>query len=189
MEQDLNRLREVHDSAGFIQLLDHIIEDILTEDYWNITLPNELATSSSRSPSLFAYYAALVLLKAPVLFSNLAVADLLDPATKAKKSALERHHLFPRAFLAKQGITEVRDTNQIANYALVEWSDNIDISDTSPAEYFPAFQNRYDDKEWQTMRFLHALPKGWESMSFAQFLEQRRKGIAKVIRAGFEKLK
>jgi len=146
----------------------------------------ELATSSPRTPSLFAYYASLVLLKAPVLFSDLSVADLLDPATKAKKASLERHHLFPRAYLAKLGITEVRDTNQIANYALVEWSDNIDISDTAPAEYFPEYQNRYDEKEWQTMRFLHALPKGWELLPYADFLEQRRKEIAKVIRAGFE---
>jgi hypothetical protein len=123
------------------------------------------------------------------LFSNLSVADLLNPATKAKKSALERHHLFPRAYLEKLGITEVRDTNQIANFALVEWSDNNEISDTAPAEYFPAYQNRYNEKEWETMRFFHALPKGWELLPYADFLEQRRKGIAKVIRAGFEQLK
>lgn len=189
MEQDLNRLRDVKDAAGFIQLLNHIINSLLTEDFWNITLPNELETSSSNTPSLFTYYASLVLLKAPVLFSKLSVADLLDPATKAKKAALERHHLFPRAYLEKLGITEVRDTNQIANYALVEWSDNIEISDTAPAEYFPEYQNRYDEKDWETMRFLHALPKGWELLSYADFLEQRRKGIAKVIRAGFEQLK
>jgi hypothetical protein len=189
MEQDLNRLRDVKDAAGFIQLLNHIIDSLLTEDFWNITLPNELETSSSNTPSLYAYYASLVLLKAPVLFSNLSVADLLNPATKAKKSALERHHLFPRAYLEKLGITEVRDTNQIANFALVEWSDNNEISDTAPAEYFPAYQNRYNEKEWETMRFFHALPKGWELLPYADFLEQRRKGIAKVIRAGFEQLK
>ena len=189
MEQDLNRLRDVKDAAGFIQLLNHIIDSLLTEDFWNITLPNELETSSSNTPSLFTYYASLVLLKAPVLFSKLSVADLLDPATKAKKAALERHHLFPRAYLEKLGITEVRDTNQIANFALVEWSDNNEISDTAPAEYFPAYQNRYNEKEWETMRFFHALPKGWELLPYADFLEQRRKGIAKVIRAGFEQLK
>ena len=189
MEQDLNRLRDVKDAAGFAQLFNHIIDDSLTEDFWNITLPNELATSSSRTPSLFAYYASLVLLKAPVLFSNLSVADLLDPATKAEKASLERHHLFPRAYLERLGITEVRDVNQIANYALVEWRDNIDISDTAPTEYFPGYQNCYDEKEWQTMRFFHALPRGWELMTFTDFLEERRKAIAKVIRAGFEKLK
>ncbi|MEK7677307.1 MAG: DUF262 domain-containing protein, partial [Verrucomicrobiota bacterium] len=40
MEQDLNRLRVVKDGDGFIELLNHIIGDTLTDDFWNITLPN-----------------------------------------------------------------------------------------------------------------------------------------------------
>jgi hypothetical protein len=188
MEQDLNRFRDVKDANGFVQVLHHIIVDSLTEDFWNIGLPNVLATSSPRTPSLFAYYAALVLLKAPVLFSDLTVMELLDPSIKAKKSALERHHLFPKGYLEKIGIREIRDTNQTANFALVEWTDNIDISDTSPADYFPTYLKRYNEKEWKEMRFFHALLPGWEKQPFQDFLEQRRKGMAKVIRRGFEKL-
>ena len=60
------------------------------------------------------------LLDARVLFSKMKVSELLDPAMKARKSAIERHHLFPKGYLAKLGIKELRDTNQIANYALVE---------------------------------------------------------------------
>jgi uncharacterized protein with ParB-like and HNH nuclease domain len=63
MEADLARLRTVSDGAVFCQILDQIIFDTLTEDFWNISLPNSLATSSPRSPSLFGYYAALNLLK------------------------------------------------------------------------------------------------------------------------------
>jgi len=96
MEQDLNRLREIKIAGDFIALFNHIIDDSLTEDYWNITLPNQLESSSARPPALMAYYAALVNLKAPVLFSNLLVSDLLDPKIIANKSAIERHHLFPR---------------------------------------------------------------------------------------------
>ncbi|MBW1693736.1 MAG: hypothetical protein JRJ41_06165 [Deltaproteobacteria bacterium] len=57
--------------------------------------------------------------------------------TKQPKPAIERHHLFPKNYLKKQGIIEIRDTNQIATFALAEWSDNIKISDLSPVEYFP----------------------------------------------------
>jgi hypothetical protein len=96
MEQDLARLRDIKDATGFIAFLDRIISDTLTEDYRNITLPNELATSSPRSPSLFAYYAAMNLLDARVLFSKMKVSELLDPAMKAHKSAIEWHHLFPK---------------------------------------------------------------------------------------------
>jgi hypothetical protein len=188
MEQDLNRFREVKTADEYIQVLDQIIQDSLTDDFWSISLPNSLATSAARGPSLFAYYAALINLGASVLFSDLPIAELLNPAIKAKKSALERHHLFPRGYLEKLGISDVHEANQIANFALVEWSDNIEISDKSPQDYFPEFANRYEENEWKNQRFLHALPKGWEKLEYSVFLAQRRKGIAQVIRKGFLKL-
>ena len=188
MEQDLARLRDVTDGVGFISMLDHIIADTFTDDYWAITLPNELATWSPRSPSLFAYYAALNLLGARVLFSKMHVVELLDPALKAKKSAAERHHLFPKGYLAKLGIAEIRDTNQIANYALVEWTDNIDISDLPPAEYLPKYNARFIADELAQMHYWHALPERWEQMEYREFLEARRRRIARVIRDGFAHL-
>jgi len=188
MEADLARLRSVNNGIDFIKVLDQIIQDTLTEDLWTITLPNELATSSARSPSLFAYYAALNLLDARVLFSKMKISELLDPSIKAKKSAIERHHLFPRNYLKSLGITETRDTNQIANYALVEWWDNIDISDLSPADYFPQYASRLKSEELETMCYWHGLSQGWENMQYEDFLANRRKAIAKVVRAGFQKL-
>jgi hypothetical protein len=164
MEPDLSRLRDIKDATGFVAFLDRIISDTLTEDYWNITLPNELATSAARSPSLFAYHAALSLLDARVLFSKMKVSELLDPALKARKSALERHHLFPKGYLAKLGIKELRDTNQIANYALVEWSDNIDISDRPPAEYFRRCAARFSPEALSQMCYWHALSADWQPM-------------------------
>lgn len=189
MEQDLGRLRDLTTAQEFTQLLDRIIRDTVTEDFWNITLPNDLATSSSRSPSLFAYYAALNRLEAKVLFSKMRVSELLDPALKAKKAATERHHLFPRNYLKSLGYDSPRDTNQIANYALVEWADNITISDDSPAGYFHEYAKRFTPAELKEMTYWHALPSGWEKMEYLDFLESRRKAIAQVVRAGFEELR
>jgi hypothetical protein len=188
MEADLGRLRTIKDGKIFCATLNQIITDTLTEDFWKIALPNSLATSSARSPSLFAYYASLNLLDARVLFSKMKVSELLDPALKAKKSAIERHHLFPRGYLKKLEVSELRDTNQIANFALVEWSDNIDISDMSPSEYFPKYAERFSKDEPNEMSYWHALPEGWETMSYEDFLVLRRKAMAKVIRDGFSKL-
>ena len=194
MEQDLNGLKEIKTGQEFVDLLEHIIADSLTEDYWNITLPNQLETSSAKAPALLAYYASLVKLKAPVLFSALSVSDLLDPSIKGKKSAIERHHLFPRGYLISLGIKEVRETNQVGNFALVEWADNIDISDESPAKYFPEYKSKYklDEKytadEWKKINFLHALPEKWYELNYHEFLERRKKAIAKVIRLGFKTL-
>jgi len=188
MEQDLARFRDVSDSVGFVTTLEHIIQDTLTEDFWKITLPNDLATSSPRSPSLFAFYASQNLLHANVLLSKLTIPELLDPAIKAKKSATERHHLFPRGYLTSQGISDLKDINQIANYALVEWDDNIEISDQAPKDYFPKYAKRYSEVELKQMMFWHALPQGWDNMDYFKFLEERRKLIAQIIREGFNRL-
>lgn len=188
MEADLARLRSANDADGFVKIFDQLISDTLTEDFWTITLPNEIATSSPRSPSLFAYYAALNLLDAKVLFSKMKVSELLDPAIKAKKSSTERHHLFPKNYLKKISITEIRDTNQIANYALVEWSDNIEISDSAPSEYLPQYLARFTPDDLDKMYYWHALTQEWESMKYEDFLKARRKAIAQVIRDGFRKL-
>jgi hypothetical protein len=188
MEQDLADLRGLEGPEEFVQAIDKRIEAIFAEDYWSITLPAELATSSSRSPSLFAYYAALVLLDARVLYSRLKVAELLDPLTKAKKAALERHHLFPKAYLAKHGIKSTRETNQIANYALVEWADNIQISSQAPAEYVEAYEARFGEGDLRELYQWHALPDRWYELDYATFLEERRRLLARAIRAGFERL-
>jgi hypothetical protein len=77
----------------------------------------------------------------------------------------------------------------VANYALLEWPDNIAILDNPPSEYFPKFFDQYVPKHEQDFaRFVHALPADWEVMEYDKFLEERRRLMAKVIRSGFEKL-
>jgi hypothetical protein len=116
------------------------------------------------------------------------VSELLDPALKANKSATERHHLYPRNYLKKLGITDLRDTNQIANFALVEWTDNIEISDRAPSEYLPGYLSRFNLQELDQMNYWHALPEGWEKMEYGDFLVARRRMMAQVILDGFKKL-
>ncbi len=190
MEQDLAKMREAQDAKGFVDVLEQIIKDVFTEDYWRINLVNDLETSSASTPPLFAYLAALNLIKAKVLFSNMDVHVMLDPSTKAFKTAVERHHLFPRAYLKRIGLTSVREINQIANYALVEWKDNIDIRDEPPSIYLSKYIDRYKDKqdELGELYHWHALPPNWENMKYNDFLIKRRKLMAEVIREGFEKI-
>ena len=187
MEMDLAKLRGIDNAEDFKEILEEIIESQLTSDFWEITLPMDLSTSSSTSPSLYAYYASLYILDANGLFSRLKVSDLLQEGIRSNKSALERHHLFPKAWLNKNGVSEIRDTNQIANYALVEWSDNIEISDMAPAEYLPYYLERLSGNK-KEMYYWHALPENWENMSYSDFLVERRKLMALVIKDAFEKI-
>jgi hypothetical protein len=188
MEFDLARLRTVKTAEEFVTTLRQICDSLLTSDFWSITLPNELATAAARSPSLFAYFAAQNLLDAKVLFSQHKVSELLDPYTQAHRSSLERHHLFPKAYLNLQGITDSRDTNQIANFTMVEWGDNAKISEKAPVEYVPELSKRFSSKEMEQMRYWHALPEGWEAMDYGKFLKQRRDMMAKVISDAYELL-
>ena len=188
MEMDLAKFRSVETAEDFVKELNSIIDSQLTSDFWEVTLPMDLATSSFRSPSLFAYYASLNIHHALGLFSKLQVKELLESGLRANKSALERHHLFPKAWLMRNGITEQRDINQIANFALVEWSDNIAISDKEPKVYLSYYQSRFDNDVWQKMYYWHALPENWEEMNYQDFLLERRKRIAKVVQKAFEKL-
>lgn len=188
MEQDLAELRELKSAEQFLSRLATVEAGTLTNDYWTKTLPLDLATSAGRSPALFGFYAAQTLLGARALFSKSPVSDLLDPPAQGQKKALERHHLFPRQHLKKLGIDSVRDINQIANYALVEWDDNIAISDGPPSTYWPEHAKRFGADDLAQMSAWHALPDTWWTMPYADFLTARRPLIAGVVRAGYEKL-
>lgn len=185
MDADLNRLSAARSSEDFVRILDEMLASDLTNDYWRITLPAMLETSSARNPGLFGFVAAQNRLNAPVLFSHKRVPELLDPALATRKKALERHHLFPRAWLEREGEKDMKRINQIANYALLEWPDNISISDDPPAEYVPEIRKRFSDAQWSEMCALHALPDCWETLSYHVFLQRRRELMADIIRKGY----
>lgn len=188
MDADLNRLKNVKDADSFIEILDALINLGFTNDFWTTTLPTAMDSSSARNPALFAYTAAQNRLSAPVLFSHKHISDLLDPALKTKKKALERHHLFPRKWLSGIGIDDLKLINQMANQALIEWPENIDIRAKSPADYVPEIKKRFSQNEWQRMHELHALPAEWEQMEYVNFLVARRRLMADVIRRGYQTL-
>jgi hypothetical protein len=186
MEGDLASIRDFKTGEQLMNWIEKTIQDAFTDDFWKITLPNRLDTSSATSPFHYAYYASLNLLHAKVLFSHKKVLDLLDPAQKGHKAAVERHHLFSKKYLKSKEIKSIKETNQVANYALVEWDDNIAISGHSPAEYWPVYAQRFSEHELAQMCHWHALPINWHLMEYQQFLEARRRLMAKVIKEGFE---
>ncbi len=189
LEFDLGRVADLPAGEGtaFVAELDRLIAANFTHDYWEISLPNRLDTSSARSPVLFAYLAALNVLDAEVLFSEVRVRDLLDPDVNAPR-AIERHHLFPKAFLGRQGITGTRQTNAIANMAFLDWSENLMISDQDPVTYWPLMTQGLPAERLRHQAYVHALPVGWEQLDYASFVDKRRKLMALVIKDGFMKL-
>jgi len=186
IESDLGRIVDLDQSDGnaFCAELDRIVAGYFTGDYWDISLPNRLDTSSPRSPELFAYWAALNLLDAELLFSSMRIRELLDPVVIAPRS-IERHHLFPRSFLEKKQIVGVRQINAIGNMAFLDWPENMEIGDDDPRVYWPILAGTVPDERLKKQIYWHALPVGWEQLEYTTFLERRRLLIAQVVRDGF----
>jgi hypothetical protein len=150
----------------------------------------DLATQRSRAPSALAFRAAQIVLGARALFSDQFLQTFLTPGPAAARTASEQHHLFPKAWLMKKGISDRRDINQVANLADIGWNDNNEIGASGPASYVPRLRDtmKIDDDKWGRMCAEHALPPGWDSLSYDVFLQQRRERMADIVRAAFRKL-
>ena len=113
----------------------------------------------------------------------------MDPSA-GTATGVEAHHLFPRAHLKSQGITTTKRINQVANFAPTDSATNKVISDRPPKEYWPALavERNITGEVLENQRFWHALPDGWESMEYDEFLDKRRRAMARVTEAGFRRL-
>lgn len=185
MEEDLGRIKGVESADAFEASLGSAMATELTNDFWEVTLPSRLETSSPRA--LSPIFAAQSVLGAKAMFSTLTVAELLDPSAASTKSDLETHHLFPKAWLQRNGVTDPREYNQIANMALLEWSANIEVVAESPTDYAPRLDARmnWSEQERADAYRLHALPEDWWDLDYEDFLQQRRTLIADVFREAF----
>jgi hypothetical protein len=191
-ETDLNRIKDCKNGNDYIAVLSGVIDQELNDSYWSNTLVNDLVTSNSKSPMISAYFAAQNFLGVRVLFSAKNISDLFDPAVKTRKKRLDKHHLFPKNYLVKNYLMDpqknIKEINQVANFAYLEFEENINIKDLPPHDYMEKFKKRYSHEDLTRMYSEHALPIDWENLEYNEFLAQRRKLIASFIRTAFEKI-
>ena len=190
IQEQLNEVLELDKNKySFKEYINKKLRLLSTDDYFEQILPEELSTSSTNSPSWNAYLAALSVMDVKALFSDLKVSLLFSGNLDGTKKSVERHHLFPKEYLHSIGITDDKDTNQIANYAYIEWPDNIEISYDSPKDYFPKMISLFVPKDRiRELKLIHALPDEWYKLDYKEFLNQRRKLMAIVIKNGYETL-
>ena len=97
-----------------------------------------------------------------------------------KMHQLEVHHIFPKAFLYKEGYNKA-DVNAVANFCLITKECNLEISDSKPAEYLPQCESRHEkvlESQW-----IPQDPRLWERENYLEFLEERRKLLAEAANA------
>ena len=102
--------------------------------------------------------------------------------------ALDRHHIFPKEYLAEIGITDDRLRNQIANFTFIEKSVNIRISDESPSVYAPMMRNEIGCNAFDRSCDTNAIPRNFDTLSYSEFLEQRRKLMVCKIKEAYGRL-
>lgn len=185
MDKDMRAIAE----KGFIDYFNEVEASELSDNFWNITLPQNLETSSVNSPSFNAFLAAQINLNCnSMLMNGTKISDLISISGDV-------HHIFPRAYLQSSGITSKTKYNQVANYVYLDTQVNKAISDDAPCIYFGSVKSQCDSKDiklgnisdenlLRTNLKENCIPEEVFEMTAADyddFLQKRRKLMAKMI--------
>jgi len=101
-----------------------------------------------------------------------------------KNTSLEVHHIFPKAKLKKfknsegQIVYDKTQINAVANFCFLTKDTNLKISDRKPEEYFEEIEAKFPgtlESQWIPMD-----RRLWKLDAYPEFLEERRKLLAKA---------
>ena len=188
VEKQFADLRDINTASEFINYLNRVIKTIFTEDYFRVTLPSELNSSSAISPAWYGYIASLNVLGTPMLFSTTPLSNYFILGTNGGKKTIDKHHIFPKHYLEQIGFDNDRDRNQIANFTYLDYATNIEISDKPPQEYVEHYRQMLGEDGYRKACEDHALPENFENMGYMEFLSQRRILMAKVVWKAYQRL-
>jgi len=192
MDLDIRRIAE----KGFLAYLSEIEEANLSDPFWEIGLVQDLETSAINSPFFNVFLAAQVHGSDDSLMMNgTKVRDLITTIGDV-------HHIFPKKYLQKNGITDKSKYNQIANYIYLDTATNISVGEKAPYEYFKMLFEQCETKvlkygnitEQEILKENmkeNCIPENIMSMSvenYDDFLLERRKLMAKKIKEYYYKL-
>ena len=185
-ERQLNDVKALDGSESFVSYFEHEINSQLTDDYFRITLPTNLDSNEAMGPYWQGFVAAQVVLGAKSLFSTVPLSQLLTLGSSGTKKAFDKHHLFPDNYL-KQNDYLTKRSNK-GNFTLVDYANNIYISDDAPEIYVRRFRQELGEEVYKQNCIEHALPCDFEKMDYELFLEERRKLMAQLVKTAFLKL-
>lgn len=188
VERQMADLRNVHTGREFVEYLNNSIKLKMNETYFSVELVNDLTSSSAISPLWFGYVASINVLGTTMLFSNTPQSKYWIIGADGDKKSIDKHHIFPKHYLEKIGITSDRDRNQLANFTYLDYNTNIDISDDAPALYIERFKNKFGEESFAKHLADNAIPLEFEHMNYFEFLESRRKLMADIIKKAYQKL-
>jgi hypothetical protein len=171
LEKDMNILKET-DS------LDELINEMYLYRGTNLYLrPEDLAMQGVRSRIYNIFYAS-VRAQGAKDWTNPALS--LYSKSVGYNNKLQRHHIFPKAFLYQKynGNNSIHKAmiNEIANIAFITQESNMAILDKDPNEYLPKL-----DATQLRKQFVPTEEKLYSLNTYEQFLESRRELLCKGI--------
>ena len=180
--------------SGVVETLKSIEAASLSDNFWNVAVPQDLRQTSPINPAYQVYLAAQTVLKDVSLLSkNLFVGEILRSA--------DVHHIFPKAYLTENGLSKVQ-YNQNANMAYLNDLVNKSIGKKSPKEYFELAFKQCETgvaeigeitdidmlRENLRMNCIPEAVRNWDFANYDEFLDQRRSLMAAKIRRYYESL-
>ncbi len=192
MSRDIRNIAE----KGFLQFEQEAEASALSDTFWKVTLPQNLETTSVNSPAFNTFLAAQDYLKSSsMLMKGTMISDLITISG-------DMHHIFPKAYLKKNGVDAKGRYNQVANYTYLDTQVNKAISDNPPCEYFSVILkqcktksvqigNITDENELMMNLAENAIPGEVINMdvdNYDGFLVERRKLMAAMIEKYYKSL-
>lgn len=192
MSRDIRSINE----KGFLNYFNEIEAAVLSDTFWKISLPQNLETTSTNSPAFNTFLAAQINMNCNSLFMHgTMISDLLNISGDA-------HHIFPKAYLKKNGVDAKNRYNQIANFTYLDTQVNKAIGDDAPNEYFSKVVNQCNGGKLTIGNIVtvdelnsnleeNALPEKIIDMTvddYDEFLQVRRVKMAELIEAYYKKL-
>lgn len=192
MDRDMRSISE----KGFINFLNEVEASALSDTFWDVTLPQNLESSSVNSPAFNTFVAAQINLNCnSMLMNGTKVSDLIGISGDV-------HHIFPRAYLKANGVEAKTKYNQVANYIYLDTQVNKAISDDAPCKYFSKVKeqcttknieigNISDETMLATNLTENCIPQNIFDMAvedYDNFLAERRKLMAKLIERYYKNL-
>lgn len=186
MDQDIRRISE----RGFFNFVAEVEAAELSETFWNVGLVQNLETSAINSPYFNVFLASQIFKGDSALFSNGSkVSDLITVIGDV-------HHIFPKKYLIRNGITQRAKYNQIANFTYLDTQVNKAVGDDAPNVYFSnafalceqgkiAYGNIADVETLRSNLRENCIPDSVVGMDFNDyetFLSERRKLMAQKIK-------
>ena len=192
MDRDMRSIAE----KGFLNFLSDVEASSLSDSFWTVTLPQNLETSSVNSPAFNTFIAAQINLNCnSMLMNGTKVSDLITISGDV-------HHIFPRAYLKDNGVTNKTKYNQVANYIYLDTQVNKAISDEAPSVYFARVKkqcetnnielgNISDEALLLTNLSENCIPDNifvMDVSAYDDFLRERRKMMAALIERYYKSL-